>query len=85
MSYPLNPNGTLTLDRTSLEATILLALPHGFVARRETLLTVANRAGFTLLETVKAIDALRDAGIIRAHGEHGLYSRVWELLPEGVR
>jgi hypothetical protein len=45
---------------------------------------VANRAGFSLLETVKAIDDLRDAGIIRAHGEHGLYSRVWELLPEGV-
>jgi hypothetical protein len=84
VTLTLNANGHLTLDRTSLPAVLLLALPHGFVARRETLMTVANRAGFSLLETVKAIDDLRDAGIIRAHGEHGLYSRVWELLPEGV-
>ncbi len=85
MPYALNPNGTLTLDRTSLEATLLLALPHGWVARRETLLTVANRAGYGLAETLAAIDDLWSAGLIRAHGEHGLYSRVWELLPEGVR
>ena len=83
MTYPLNPNGTLTLDRTSLEATILLALPHGFVARRETLLTVANRAGYGLAETLAAIAQLTEAGIVKTMGAD-LYSRVWELLPEGV-
>ena len=83
MTYPLNENGTLTLDRTSLEATILLALPHGFVARRETLLTVANRAGFGIPETLAALAQLTEAGIVKTMGAD-LYARVWELLPEGV-
>jgi hypothetical protein len=84
MTYPLNPNGTLTLDRTSLEATLLLALPHGWVARRETLLTVANRAGYGIPETLGALEQITEAGIVKTMGAD-LYSRVWELLPEGVR